>query len=691
MSLRPASLALVVATLVLACGDAPAPSPDSQTADAEDILDASPDTDDTSEPDAVDPDATTAPDGDPDVTADDGPDVPPPEPRAIGERAPRTAACDAVDPTLCLLPWPSNVFTALDPATDTGVRLAVDGASLPEDDPLTRLSRADGFSRVSPIVTGFADRLDAASLDGPDGPPVRLLVAEGDRLGQVEPVHCQTFEDDDPPHATALVCFPHRPLAPATEHLVVVLRDLQTADQTPIAAEPLAQVALGLVPPADPAEAALHAYHAPARAALTAAGVAFGDVARLWDFTTRSAEDPRRDLRAVRDAHVAAVDAGAYEVAIDSVQTSWNPDIALVVRGRLTGLPSFVEPDGALARDDAGHPTPIGVHDAPFRAMIPAGEGDYRLVMYAHGTGGDVGDGSFDGLMAEFGAMKLGLEIDGWTGATLPDTLTRLATPIWGSDAVAARVVESLAGGAAVQRALDGALGDALAAETLGDQPNPAAGRRPDTTTPVWAGGSLGGTMGLVYGHLEPSILGGVLNVPGAAVTHWLPASNFYWLLEGLLSDRLQGPVETQLVVAMAQTLFDAMDGANWAGGSPTDPVFLVQISVGDPVLPNVGSDMVATALDALHVGAPLYPLVGLEPADQALGRSAVTQFQVAGTSELDVHGFAAKDTVAGQAAQQQFIDFVTSLWDGAPRIDIPQACQANTPAGSCDFSAAGP
>lgn len=658
-----------------------------------DGADAGPDAGPDAAPDIGDAAADTSPD----IPADTAPDdVAPPAPRQPGERAPRTGACDPADPSLCLLPWPSNVFAAADGGTETGLRLAVDGASLPAEDPPGLLARADGFSRISPIITAFPTSLDAATVaDDVVDQSFALLVAEGPRAGAREPVRCYAKNPDAAGviagEAGTLACYPRHPLAPNTEHLAVVLDGLRTQDQAALTPDRLTQVSAGVEAPADADEAALAAYHAPGRAALAAAGIDPSRVVRMWDFTTRSEGDARADLLRLRELALAAVAAGDVGVAVDDVEVAPKEGVAVVVTGRLTGLPSALEPEpsleaSALRRGADGLPEAVGTHDAPFRAVVPVGEGDYRVVMYCHGTGGSVHDGSFDSLMASHGALKLGIEIDGWTEATLPDTLAGLLHPYGGVDRITARVLESLAGAEAVFAALDGVLGDTLAAAQVGGVDNPAVGRRPSLDTPVWAGGSLGGTMGLVFGYLEPAIAGGVLNVPGAGFSHWLPTSSYYGLVELGLEGRFDGPAALNLAIAMAQTLFDPMDGAIWADPAASK-VFLVQISQGDPILPNVGGELVATSVDAVEVGAELWPIVGLEHADEAVGRSAVTQFHVPGEG-LHVHGFAAEDTPGGQAARQQFIDFVETLWAGAPRIEVPTLCQENTPAGSCDFTA---
>lgn len=631
-----------------------------------------------------------------DAAADTTP-APPPD-RAPGERRPPAGPCDDADPTRCLLPWPSDTFATLAPERPTGLRVAIPADAIPPQDDVAALDRADGFSRLSPIVTVFPP-LDPASVvtapiaDGAADGPVRLFVAEpGPAFATAAPLDLDAFHELAPEPASTLVALPLRPLAPSSEHLVVVTDALRAADGAPLAPDRHARVALGLTAPADDAERALFAYHAPSRAVLADAGLAPTRVVRLWSFTTRSAEDPRADLRALRALHRAAVDDGSVEVVIASVARpggdAGDGPIAAIVRGHLTGLPTTLDAEGRVSRDPDGAPVVTGTHAAPFRVVIPAGDGDYRVVMYAHGTGGDVGDGSFDALIAEGGAAKVSLEIDGWTGESLGDTLSSFFVPFRGTDAVASRVLESLAGGAAILHALDGPLGDALAADTLGDAPNPAAGRRPDTAAPIWAGGSLGGVVGLIFSHLEPTVAAGVLNVPGAGFTHWLPRSDLYAVLELAFENSYPTAVDLNLMVAMTQLAFDPMDGGVWADARAPAPPLLVQISMGDPVLPNVGSALVATATDAVHVGAPLAPLVGLDLADEALGRAGVTQYRVPDDGAFDVHGFAARDTPAGRAAREQLIDFATSVWAGAPRIGVPSGCRDNTPPMSCDFSA---
>jgi hypothetical protein len=77
---------------------------------------------------------------------------------AARQRPPARPACDSLDPSVCLYPWPNDYFTTSDRGTDTGLRLNIAPDATPANvhgvhiDP-TDFDRNDGFSPGSPIVT----------------------------------------------------------------------------------------------------------------------------------------------------------------------------------------------------------------------------------------------------------------------------------------------------------------------------------------------------------------------------------------------------------------------------------------------------------------------------------------------------------------------------------------------------------
>lgn len=586
----------------------------------------------------------------------------------------------------CLLPWPSSTFLTKDAASATGVRVALDPRSFAGRDDPASINRADGFSRVTPLVTAFASRLAPLASSVGAGTPVRLYLAQANhpRYGEEVPVRIRVEENEEVGGTQSFVfAYPLRPLEAGADYVAVVLDDLATDGGAALTANAPAKLALGLATPASHDEALLSAYHAPTRSVLKKAGLDPAHVLRVWDFTTRSADDATRRLAAMRAGVVESVINQKASVAVDSVVIPDAGPIAAIVEGRLTGLPSYVA-DAGLTLDAQGLPVSSGTRDAPFRVIIPAGAGDYRFVMYGHGTGGNFHDTTFDTEIATLGVGKVGIQFDGWTDKEILGTLLGIARMFQGTARSSSLLMQALANGAGIEASIAGALGSALAAPMLGDKPNPAAGRHPDDSIPVWAGGSLGGTLGLVYASSNPDMRHGVLNVPGAGWTHFIPGSSIFGMIAPVLVSSFDGPLDLSHSLAMSQSNWDDIDGAVWAADlAAKKQVFLIQESIGDPVLTNPGSELTAVTTGAVQVGAVLVPIGGVKSVPEAQDRSGITQYHVSDTGPFDVHGFAAGDTPAGAAARDQISNFVQSVWAGAPVVKVPAGCKG----GSCDFT----
>jgi hypothetical protein len=612
--------------------------------------------------------------------------------REPGARTPRSGPCDPLDPTRCMLPWPSNVYTVADPSTPTGLKLSIALRSLPIRDNPASLNRADGFSVASPLAVGFPRPVDHRLHGKKATSAVRLFNAQPGRAlrGQALPLRLAVVNDSTDGGFSGdslLLAYPLRPLEYDADYVAVALDEIVADDGSPFETPALVKVALGLTAPANDDERALAAYHAPTRALLVEAGVDLARVLRVWDFTTRSAASVRGPLDTMRAAALEAVDAGTLSVEVDTA-TLFPSGAAIDVRGTVSGLPHFLEADGGFAFGADGLPRQTGVHSAPFRAVLPAGTGSYPVVVYGHGTGGTVNDDTFDEEIVAAGAAKLNLEWQGWTEATTIKTLLAFDRVFTGTASSTGFLLQSLSDAAALQASLPGKLSEAFSAASIDGVVNPAAGRRPDVSTLVYAGGSLGGTMGYVLSQSEPNIRYAVLNVPGAAWTHFAPESELWSTLAVLFRASTPSAIDRSLGMSMTQTNWDPVDGAAWAGLSArSDLLLLAQASMGDPILPNIGSEFVAASCGAVQLGAVLEPIVGVERVEGPVTRSAITQFKVPSTvTGLSIHGFAAGGSVAGVAARQQISAFITSVWAGSPRIELPTACAARSDR-SCDFS----
>lgn len=602
-----------------------------------------------------------------------GPDSPegfdPVPDREVGNLVPLESGCDDLDPARCWLPWPSFAATVVDSTTATGLRVEVVDEELPVDDDPRWLELANGFSRISPALTAFPGELDAATAAG----AVRLFdVATGAEIAAYGEVVL------DVPDSLLLV-YP-RGILPASSEIVVVVTDaLKTTDGATAVGNDLDAITLGTLAPADADEEARRAWSAPIRATLDGAGIDPSTVVRAWSFPTRSADDPGKRLLSMFEG----VDAADLSVTLTEV-TLGKGSIAAIVYGTVDNVPDYrLGHEEWLSFGEDGLPVAVSTRSAPFRILIPAGEGDWPVALYGHGTGGYVTDSSFDNQLADRGVGKAGMEYLGWNGDDLINSVTWFSHVFDATSRSSSALTQSLADGHAILRALQGPLADALAADTLAGVANPAAGRRPIADRPIWVGGSLAGTMGAVIVASNEDIDTAVLNVPGAAWTHLIPKASLYSILVDPITHAwYPNDLDRNAALAMSQNIWDDVDGAAW---EDPDSTLLLQESMGDPVLPNVGTSMLARARGAKMVGAPLDDLLtDLEDVPSST-TTAITQYATDFTDDYDIHGFAAEDGPAGDAAREQIDVFLMDWLAGElPEIVLPSTCD---PSGGCDFS----
>src|SRR4051794_17639105 len=109
--------------------------------------------------------------------------------------APASAACDNLDPAVCLQPFPNNFFTKASDKTDTGLKVDFGLADMPRNaagKPIQprQWNRNDGFSPGS-LITTFVPGLDLAKTHGV---PINDLARYGDPDAAVVVIDAKTLE-----------------------------------------------------------------------------------------------------------------------------------------------------------------------------------------------------------------------------------------------------------------------------------------------------------------------------------------------------------------------------------------------------------------------------------------------------------------------------------------------------------------
>ena len=284
--------------------------------------------------------------------------VPPTTASAADPLAPAVTAlggCDDLDPRACLLPFPNDTFTAMDPSTPTGRRIDLDLLEMPRNayskpiDP-TEWNFNDGYSPGSPILT-FVPDLDLArtfDLDatpetgvGTADDPWAVRDAEPDAIiedpamsmahhapivlldadtGQRHPYWAELDSNAATLEQGADRTLVIRPLVNLAEghRYIVALRDLRDASGTALEARTafaalrdgfvarcdtlLRKCGPGRFPePADIDPADRQARYDDIFTRLTSRGVDVGDLYLAWDFHVASAENLAGRALAIRD------------------------------------------------------------------------------------------------------------------------------------------------------------------------------------------------------------------------------------------------------------------------------------------------------------------------------------------------------------------------------------------------------
>jgi hypothetical protein len=524
----------------------------------------------------------------------------------------------------CLLPWPSNHFTRPDDATDTGVRVDLEVASMPTNvsgapvDP-TEWNRDDGFSPGGPIVL----RVDGLDLGRTGAPPVTDIGASlaGDSpivlvdmdTGERRPFWAE-LDANAPPGAGALLIRPAVNLTEGHRH-AVALRDLRTADGTTIAPSPgfvAYRDQLGTeVPEVEERRGEMEEVFA----ALDEVGVERGDLFLAWDFTVASTRGITGRAVAMRDLAFDALAGAAPSFAVTEVED--NPDPAgqwsRTVRGTVA-VPSFLTDDGGPgtvlnnADDPDGIPSLNGTLDAPFTCVLPGAPPDgaapgavTQTILYGHGLLGSRAEAEGVGKAAAgtFGAAVCAVDWIGMSGADAGPIAAMLAD-LSGFRIIPDRLQQSFVNFLVLGRAVTDPQGFA-ADPAFGPAGAPRLG-----TGLVFVGTSQGGILGGALSALTDQWTKVFLGVPGMNYATLLQRSIDFAPFAPLLYAAYPDPVDQQLVFALIQQLWDRAENDGYAAHVTDDPLpdavakdVLIFAAFGDHQVANVTTDVLARTLGA--------------------------------------------------------------------------------------------
>jgi hypothetical protein len=539
--------------------------------------------------------------------------------RAVAERAivvtgpglETDQRCDNLDPTACLLPFPSNAFTGAHPGTDTGRRINLNILSTPRNvvgkpvDP-TELNRNDGFSPGSMVLTHVPgldlhatwdsplDHIqDLSRYARPDAPLVLLDATTGQRHPFWSELDSHAATDAE----RLLILRPAVNLAEGHRY-IVALRGMRRADGSTIAAGPtFAAYRDRSVLPSPSAEAtARGALMESMFSTLETAGVARDDLYLAWDFTVASERNlTERALHIRDDAFGALGDADLGDLEVDGAPPAWaitkvteNPseDTLRRVEGTIS-VPSYLTPQVVVSVPDAagdlglpdeslalplsrfntlGSPDGLPVVnplqptvDVDFVCNVPAGADEHPAhpMLYGHGLLGSRGEanGSSTAALRRLGFAPCAVDWWGMSFADLPNVALILTDMSWFSS-LADRSQQGFLNFLFLGRALRHPAGLGTDPAFLGADGSPLLA----SDELFYDGNSQGGIMGGALVALAPDLTRAKLGVPAMNYSTLLNRSSDWEPQPGTLVERLPDldPTEPTDTVAYADAFYTA-------------------------------------------------------------------------------------------------------------------------------------
>jgi hypothetical protein len=537
------------------------------------------------------------------------------------------AECNPLGGPSCLLPWPSTAYLTTDSTSATGMRVAIPPDAMPINasgvavDP-SKLNRWDGFSPAGTILAMFPkgvapdnlppyDNLDASL--AADSPIVLLDLDTGERA----PFFAETDLNNPEPGKSALIIRPVERLHAGAHYGVAIRTSVKSANGSEL---PISEAFTAMRDGKKfdhPLFAAVAANADQLFTALATAGVNKNELALAWDFYTASDSFLQGDLLTMRNTAVTAIGNTGANLTFTAVEQTPPTGMYKLYYGTVTS-PNFlsdgVQSDTALMRGSDDLPVMSGMRDATYAAIIPecvtTQAGPHPAIVFGHGMLQSASIVLTDPNVQQIATENCDVIIAGdWLGFTSDDTGTVLnaVTDLNAGYTIADRLAQSIIDFMSIENTLRGPM---VTSPEFSYNGQPII----DPSRVYYIGGSLGAIMGNVFMSYDPNIQRAALAVAGGNWSMLFERSYVWEMLGPIVRASYRAPEVYEVLVSMFTMALEPYDPITTAAHIIKDPLpgtpaknILMWYSVGDDVMPNLGTQMLAR-----DMGIPL-----LAPATQ--------------------------------------------------------------------------
>ena len=548
-------------------------------------------------------------------------------PTPLADAAP--LACDPIDPSACLLPWPNDAFTKADPTSATGRRLAIDASAPPSNVggtaiDVTDQNRGDGFSPGSALLVRVPDLDLEASGVAPsthiaksleDDAPIVLLDTTTNKRSPYWAEFDAHAENDD---QRLLMIHPASSLLEGHRY-VVVLQNLKSFTDALISAET--------------PDRAAHLQGVVAEA--TAAGADPSTLYMAWDFTVASAQSLSARLLHMRSDAYESVGATA---PVFTIESSVDEGAVRTIRGTYS-IPNYLTGTGAPGSSFELGPDGLPLRNAsqpdfaaPFLCLVPvAPSAPTPVVVYGHGLLGSREE--INGLRGVVEQGSLSLCGSDWIGMSTEDigNLAGILGDMSNFKQQADRLQQGLLNMQFLGRAINAANGFSSNASFQSATQDPLIA--PGKTTML--GNSQGGILGGAASAISTEWSNVVLGVPGINYSLLLPRSSDWPEFESVFNIAYTGDIERVITLQLVQLLWDRGENNGYAqhltqntypGISPKKIVMIE--AFGDHQVTNVSTEVLARTIDA-GVHSPALRAARSPDVNPFFGIDAITDKEV--------------------------------------------------------------
>jgi hypothetical protein len=547
--------------------------------------------------------------------------------------------CEILVPGRCIGTWPSDYFTKADPTSETGLRVNLKPAAMPQNvdgtpiDP-TDIDQSDGFSPGQEILvhvagmdtmaageqTGIVPVTDLARTYDNDQAVVLIDAATGKRQLIWAELDATATTDDQ----RDLMIHPAKNLIEGHRY-IVALRHLRTADDQPIPANGAFRIYRDNLP-SDQADIEARRPHFESLfSTLSKAGIARDDLYLTWDFTVASTQNITGRMLSIRnDAFAQLGDHDLGDLDVDGVSPTFTanavdltPQQDAHIARRITGnvtVPCYLAPDcgpgGTFDLDADGNPVQHGTTLAPYTCNIPRVVMDdpdalARPTMYGHGLFGAYTqtDGGKRGELAEAGnLMMCGTDFKGMASDDQVNAITHILPDMSHFNEMADRLQQGLLNFLYLGRAMIHP--DGFAGNVNFQRADHSA--LLDTRRLYYTGVSEGGILGGALTAVAPDFTRAALVVPGMNYSVLLPRSTDYAPFGATLNAAYTTESDRPLVLSMVQMLWDRGEPDGYANHMTDDPLpdtpahrVILEAGIGDHQVSNVTTETEARTIGA--------------------------------------------------------------------------------------------